>query len=90
MLELFGEEEGALYYNSNISEPLIIRIRDIYDGAIPSGNSFALLSLGKLYNITKEIKYYEKALEIIESYGGNINRNPTAYMFSLIFFMDYV
>ena len=89
MLELFGEE-GALYYNSDISEQLIIRPRDIYDGAIPSGNSFALLSLGKLYTITKDNRYYDKAFEIINSYGGNINRDPTAYVYSLLFLIDFM
>jgi len=87
MIELFGEE-GALYYNSNISEKLIIRPKDIYDGAIPSGNSFALFVLGKLYTITKDNKYYEKALQIINSYGGNINRDPASYMYSLLFLID--
>lgn len=89
MLELFGEK-GALYYNSDISEQLIIRPRDIYDGAIPSGNSFALLALGKLYTITKDNRYYDKAFEIINSYGGNINRDPTAYVYSLLFLIDFM
>ncbi len=87
-LELFGEE-GALYYNSHISEELVIRPRDIYDGAIPSGNSFALRVLGKLYDFTKDNMYYEKAKEIINSYGGNINNSTTEYVYSILSLINY-
>ncbi len=83
MLELF-EEEGALCHYSSLSEPLIIKSRPIYDGAIPSGNAFALLVLGRLYKFTNDKKYYETAEEIIKSYGGDINKNPIAYMYSIL------
>jgi len=88
MLELFGKK-GALYYYSSLSEQLILRPKAIYDGAIPSGNAFALLVLGKLYRITKDINYYNVSQDIIKSYGGNINKNPTAYMYSILASLIY-
>ncbi len=47
MVRLFWDEEGGgFYYYSHISEQLILRPKDFYDGgAIPSGNSFAALGL---------------------------------------------
>ena len=48
MLDLFWDhKDGGLFYYSNISEELIFRPKDIYDGAIPSGNSIAALDMIK-------------------------------------------
>jgi uncharacterized protein YyaL (SSP411 family) len=85
MLNLFWDEkEGGLYFYSNISEQLILKTKDFYDGAIPSGNSFALISLLKLYIITKEEKYSEKVRQILYAAGEDINNNPLSHIYSII------
>lgn len=85
MIELFGDDrEGGLFFYSNISEQLIMRPKDIYDGAIPSGNSLAIMSLVKIYKLIKEEKYEKMAKEILYAFGEDINNNPLAYLYSLI------
>lgn len=85
MVFLFKDNnDGGLYFYSDISEQLIMRPKDIYDGAIPSGNSFAIMSLMKLYNITKDEKYKKISDEILYSYGEDINRNSLSHLYSII------
>lgn len=88
MMDLFwDDEEGGLYYYSNISEELIFRPKDIYDGAIPSGNSIAAQSLIKLYSITKEEEIYDKYKQLIYAFGGDINGNPLAHTYFTLSYM---
>lgn len=83
--ELFADlKDGGLYFYSNLSEQLIVRPKDYYDSALPSGNSMAVISLFKLYRITKDDKYKELAEEIIYSHGEDINNYPLAHLYSLI------
>lgn len=85
MIKLFGDDkDGGLFIYSNISEQLIMRPKDMYDGAIPSGNSFAVISLFKLYNLTREEKYKEMAKKLLYSFGGDINNSPLAHLYSVI------
>lgn len=88
MMKLFwDEEEGGLYYYSHLSEELILKLKDTYDGAIPSGNSIAALSLKKLYDITKDKYIYDKYRQLIYTFGGDINRNPLAHIYLILSFM---
>ena len=85
MLKLFWDNaNGGLYYYSYISEELILKPKDIYDGAIPSGNSIALLNLAKLYENTKDKNIHEKYKCILKVFANNINRNPVVYMYSIL------
>lgn len=85
MLKLFWDNaNGGLYYCSYISEELILKPKDIYDGAIPSGNSIALLNLAKLYEITKDENIHEKYKCMLKVFANNINRNPVVYMYSIL------
>ena len=85
MLELFWDKEtGGLFYYSNISEQQILRLKDIYDGATPSGNSIAALNLIRLYNITKEEYLYGKYQELLYAFGEDISKNPVSYVYSIL------
>lgn len=88
MLKLFWDDEnGGLYYYSDISEKLILRPKDIYDGAIPSGNGISLLNLAKLYSIVQDENLYNKYKDVLKVFGQNINNNPTAYIYTILSLM---
>jgi hypothetical protein len=49
MLELFDDREsGAFYFSGRENESLVMNVREFHDGALPAGNSVALLNLAKL------------------------------------------
>lgn len=84
MLELFWDEEnGGLFFNGKYSEELIIRSKEIYDGAIPSGSSVAALNLIKLSRITGDVKFSDKAWQLFSAFAENVSSHPSAYAFLL-------
>lgn len=85
MLEIFGDGGGkGLYFYGKDSEDLVLRPKEFYDGAIPSGNGFALIDLISLFVLTGDVKYANTHKEIIYSFGESININPLAYLYSVI------
>ena len=85
MIELFKDDkqEGLFFYGSK-SEELVLRPKEYYDGAIPSGNGFALIDLMNLYVLTRDEKYSNYAKDIIHAFGGSVNKNPLAHLYSLL------
>lgn len=62
------------------SADLPIRPKDEYDGAMPSGNSVAIMNLIKLYNLTHDEKLKEILDKAIKSFAYNAENSPGAYM----------
>jgi uncharacterized protein YyaL (SSP411 family) len=80
MVDLFwDDDEGALFYTAVDSEKLLIRRKEIYDGAIPSGNSVASLNFLRLWRITARADYGEKAEKILRAFSGQVASHPSAY-----------
>jgi hypothetical protein len=85
MLKLFWDEkEGGLYFTGADNEKLIARMKDVYDGAIPSGNSVASLNLLRLGRMTMRQELEKKAEQAMESFGKTISSSPTAFSQLLI------
>ncbi|MEO8398967.1 MAG: thioredoxin domain-containing protein, partial [Ignavibacteriaceae bacterium] len=75
----WDENEGAFYFTSDESEELIARQKEIYDGAIPSGNSVAVLNLLRLSRITGNIELEEFASKIGTTFSKAISQSPSAF-----------
>ena len=82
--KLFLDNEGGFYQTPEFFTEIPVRRKEIYDGAIPSGNSvsfYNLLRLGRMLGI----KEYENiALKGIENFSWDISNFPSAHTFSLI------
>jgi len=74
---------GGYFFTSSLSEKLIARQKEIYDGAIPSGNSVQLLNLIRLYKLTTKQDFGELIEKQIDFFSGEIIRYPSAYSFFL-------
>ena len=46
--KIWDESEGGFFFTAHDSEKLIAKSKELYDGALPSGNSVAVLSLLRL------------------------------------------
>jgi uncharacterized protein YyaL (SSP411 family) len=80
MIVLFRDKNGGGYFNnSGLGEKLISRMKEIYDGAIPSGNSVAFFNLLKLWKITGEIKYVDEAKSMIKEFSAQIIDYPPSH-----------
>lgn len=80
---------GGYYFTSSLSEKLITRQKEIYDGAIPSGNSVQLSNLIRLYKITSKQEYTDLIEKQIDAFSSEIQRYPSAYSFFLSALFNY-
>jgi uncharacterized protein len=79
-LDLFwDEEQGGFFFTTRDGETLIAREKEIYDGAVPSGNSVGLLNLLRLGRITGESDWSEKADRLLRGFSATIAAFPMAY-----------
>lgn len=65
------------------SEKLLIDNKDLYDGALPSGNSVMVSNLFLLSKITGHMDFEKKCLEILESFSSSLNSIPSAYTYAI-------
>jgi len=65
------------------AENLIIRPKEAYDGALPSGNSVAALILLRLYALTKKDSYLSQAEALFSYFSSTVSQAPYAYNFLL-------
>ncbi len=80
MLERFWDEKsGGLFVTADDAEKLIVRQKDGYDGAVPSGNSVAMMNLIRLGRITADPKLEQKAAAIGKLFGGQVAQSPTGF-----------
>jgi hypothetical protein len=75
----WDKENGGFFFASDESEEILIRQKEIYDGAIPSGNSVAILNLIRIGKITSNSEFESMASEIGKIFAHNINSTPIAF-----------
>jgi hypothetical protein len=84
MLGVFAAPEGGFYLTADDNETLIIRSKEGYDGAIPSGNSVAAFVLARLGKLTSNEGYLQAAQRTIESFARQMQAYPTGFAQMLI------
>ena len=70
---------GGFFFTAKDSEKLLTKQKEIYDGAIPSGNSIAMLNLLRLSYITGNHELEEKADTLVRVFSEKIKASPLAY-----------
>lgn len=84
MIEQFwDEQDGGFYFTSQAHETLIIRSKDFYDNAIPSGNSVAADVLLRLARLLDVPEYQQRAERIFSLMSQAIARFPSAFGYLL-------
>ncbi len=85
MIELFWDEEnGGFFFNGKDAEQLIARPKELYDGAIPSGNSVALLNLLRLARLTGNAEFASIAEKQVSAFAGRVEKYPWGHTFFLV------
>jgi len=70
---------GGFYFTSESNEELLTRQKEIYDGAVPSGNSVSMLNLLRLSYITGDHLLEEKADILSRVFSEKLETSPLAY-----------
>ena len=80
MLILFWDQQnGGLFFRGNDQEPLIAPAKEIYDGALPSGNSIAALNLLRLGHLTSRSDFLKKSEALLQAFSRQVSHYPAAY-----------
>ncbi len=80
MLEHFWDgEKGGLFFTPDDAKDLPIRQKEFYDGAVPSGNSAAMLNLLRLSRLTGDPGLEEKARGIGRAFSSIAGSQPLGH-----------
>lgn len=85
----FGDNTGGFYLYSNVHEELILRPKETYDGAIPSGNSLMAYNLVRLSLITDEEKYKTATEWQLDFIAKDASQYPAGYGMFLTALLEY-
>lgn len=79
MLTLFWDQDhGGFFLTGNDAETLISREKEVFDGALPSGNAIAISVLTKISALTGEQLYMQRAEEMYYSFYEDVHAYPRA------------
>jgi uncharacterized protein YyaL (SSP411 family) len=76
--------KGGFFLSADDGEALIVRKKEIYDGALPSGNSVAMLNLARLGALTASSAFRIKAEGIGKAFSDKALQAPSAHTFLLV------
>ncbi len=84
MMDIFlDKEQGGYYLYGNDGERLIARPKELYDGAIPSGNSVIAFNLIRLARLTGRADLEEEAEKQLSYMAGTMEGYEMNYSFFL-------
>ncbi|HSU25316.1 MAG TPA: thioredoxin domain-containing protein, partial [Pyrinomonadaceae bacterium] len=77
--EFWDEENGGFYFTSNDHEELLVRNKDFFDNASPSGNSVAADVFQKLAKLVGDERYERFAATVLRLAAGQMKRYPQGF-----------
>lgn len=81
--EFWDEEGGGFFFTSNDHEELIVRNKDFYDNATPSGNAAAADVLLRLSKLTGDERYERFGVAVLRVAASQLQRHPQGFGRSL-------
>ena len=81
-------KQGGYFTTSGQDQSILLRTREAYDGVEPSPNSVAAMNLLRLWQITDQQQYRDKADKTLVTFGSGLDQRPEAmpYMMSALGF----
>ncbi|MBM3216869.1 thioredoxin domain-containing protein, partial [Candidatus Poribacteria bacterium] len=80
MIELFWDDEtGGFFTTASHHDELVVRMKDSYDGATPSGNAIAVGVLQRLARMTGRSDYASRADETLRLFSATLRDQPTGH-----------
>lgn len=86
--QFFDREQGGFYLYAEDGEQLIVRTKETYDGAMPSGNSVAARVLQQLAQLTGEPEWQEVLERQMHFLAGAMDGYPSGHSYGLLAMMD--
>ncbi len=80
----FDPEQGGLFTTAEDAEALVVRQKDLVDGATPSANSTAAIALFRLAALTGEQRYANQADRILQLLAAAVDKAPGQYSNAMV------
>ena len=78
MRELFEDPAGGFFSTAAGDSSLVLRVKEDYDGAEPSGNSVAAMNLLRLERMTSQPEFLRSAERAFGAFGTRLSHAPVA------------
>ena len=69
---------GGFFFSPDDGEALLLRQKEFYDGAVPSGNSVAMHNLLRIARMTADADCEQKAAQIGRAFASQVTQHPSA------------
>ncbi|MBI4444712.1 MAG: thioredoxin domain-containing protein [Acidobacteria bacterium] len=81
--EFWDTQDGGFFFTGASHEKLVIRHKDFYDNATPSGNSMAAAALLKLWHLTGDRRFREYGSQVLERAAQMLKQLPVVFGYQL-------
>ena len=89
ILEDFQDIDGGFYFSGTQGETLILRPKESYDGATPSGNGLMAWNLVRLAQLTGDPVYEQEAQKQLDFLAGQAASAPLGHTMFLLALLDH-
>lgn len=79
MDHFWDKKEGGFYFTADFVPQVLVRQKEAYDTALPSGNSVQMLNLERLSSLTGNSEYRKISRAMEKNFSGIINSSPPAF-----------
>ena len=79
----WDQDSGGFFFTADNGEDLLVRKKELYDSAVPSGNSVALMNLLRLARMTGDAGLEEMAARSARTFFPSAKQAPSAYTYFL-------
>ena len=76
--DFLDEKQGGFFFTADGAEELLARRKEIYDGAVPSGNSVAMLNMLRLGRITADPEFEKRAAALGRAFSRSVADSQSA------------
>jgi hypothetical protein len=74
---LWSREQGG-YYNTDVVSDLVVQERSYGDNATPSANGIAAMNLIRLFLLTEDLPYFDRAEQTLQAFSTVMSEIPQA------------
>tara|TARA_Y100000588_G_C14266384_1_gene930092 strand:- start:1936 stop:4128 length:2193 start_codon:yes stop_codon:yes gene_type:complete len=72
-------DNHGFFFTASSGEQLLVRSKEVYDGAIPSGNSVSAYNFIRLARMTSRPDFEDITYQILNAFSGMLNRGSSGY-----------
>ena len=81
--QFWDEKTGGFFFTASTDDDSVPRLKQIYDGAAPSGNSVAMHNLLRLSRLTGDVYFETYATKLLKAFSEEVEGQPLGHTFLL-------